>query len=90
MQALIDPKAQVQYISAWTTEVPYEPIYATYPNGERVCQVADVSFPVAQPLFWVDCENDVLADQFYYDSSDKTIKPIDNAPYPGHKGLQTV
>ena len=37
-------------------------------TGYRVAQVDSESFEVAQPLFWVDCTDDVKADQ--------TIKPI--------------
>lgn len=44
-------------------------------TGFRVAQVADNQFDVASPLFWVDCSNDVKADQFWYDPSDETIKP---------------
>lgn len=50
---------------------PIEPREAGY----RVAQVADNQFDVASPLFWVDCSNDVKADQFWYDPSDETIKP---------------
>lgn len=47
-------------------------------TGYRVAQVepdADI-FPVADTLFWVSCADDVVADQFWYDPSDETIKPI--------------
>jgi hypothetical protein len=45
-------------------------------SGYRVAEVASVDFPVAQPLFWVDCANDVVADQFWYDPETQTIKPV--------------
>lgn len=47
--------------------------------GYRVAQVIsdDAIFPVAEPdLFWASCANEVIADQFWYDPSDQTIKPI--------------
>jgi hypothetical protein len=44
-------------------------------TGFRVAQIADNQFDVAPPFFWVDCSNDVKADQFWYDPSDETIKP---------------
>ena len=47
-------------------------------TGYRVAQVeqdADI-FPVASTLFWVDCANDVVADQFWFDPQDQTIKPV--------------
>lgn len=46
-------------------------------TGYRVAQVeADANvFVVSDDLFWVDCADDVVADQFWYDPSDETIKP---------------
>lgn len=51
-------------------------------TGYRVAQVEQQEFEVAPPLFWVDCANDVVADQFWYDPSDQTIKPIPVPPEP--------
>jgi hypothetical protein len=45
-------------------------------TGYRVAQVEQKEFEVAEPLFWVSCANDVVADQFWYDPADQTIKPI--------------
>lgn len=47
-------------------------------SGYRVAQVElDTNiFPVADALFWVSCSNDVIADQFWFDPSDETIKPV--------------
>lgn len=45
-------------------------------TGYRVAQVENQEFEVAEPLFWVSCANDVVADQFWYDPTDQTIKPI--------------
>jgi hypothetical protein len=45
-------------------------------TGYRVAQVEQQEFEVALPLFWVDCADDVVADQFWYDPVDQTIKPI--------------
>jgi hypothetical protein len=44
--------------------------------GYRVAEVSAVEFNVSQPLFWVDCAEDIMADQFWYDPVDKIIKPI--------------
>jgi len=47
-------------------------------TGFRVAQVepdADI-FPVASTLFWVDCADDVVADQFWFDPVDQAIKPV--------------
>jgi hypothetical protein len=45
-------------------------------TGYRVAEVEPADFPVAQPLFWTDCADDVVADQFWYDPETQTIKPI--------------
>jgi hypothetical protein len=47
-------------------------------TGYRVAQVVSDSaeFGVAEPLFWVSCGNEIVADQYWYDPSDQTIKPI--------------
>lgn len=47
-------------------------------TGYRVAQVEQDAniFPVASTLFWVDCADDVLADQFWFDPQDQTIKPV--------------
>lgn len=46
-------------------------------NGYRIAQVEpdNNTFPVAEGLFWVNCQDDCVADQFWYDPQDKTIKP---------------
>jgi len=51
-------------------------------TGYRVAQVEQQEFEVAEPLFWVTCANDVFADQFWYDPSDQTIKPIPKPEEP--------
>ena len=84
-QALIDPTTTVQYISSWkaaTPTMPAMPIYSTYPNSARVCQVEPDAniFPVAEPFFWMPCADNVVADEFYYDTVNKVINPIVNAP----------
>jgi hypothetical protein len=50
-------------------------------TGYRVAQVEQQEFEVASPLFWVSCATDVVADQFWYDPTDQTIKPFP-APEP--------
>jgi hypothetical protein len=42
--------------------------------GDRVAEVTSIVFPVASPLFWVDCADDVVADQFY--CADGKILPV--------------
>lgn len=50
--------------------------------GERVAQVEpdDKTFPIAQPLFWTDCPDDCVADQWYYINGACT--PIPQPPAP--------
>jgi len=45
-------------------------------TGYRVAQVEPENkiFEVGSPLFWTECNDNVLADQFWYDPSDKLIK----------------
>ena len=47
-------------------------------TGFRVAQVEpdENTFPVADGLFWVDCADDVVADQFWYDPNDQEVKPF--------------
>ncbi len=78
-------ETNIQYISGWTESNPPRAIFATYLNSYRVAQVSNTEFAVYHTLFWVDCADDVVADEFYYDTSNQTIKPIVNAPYPTQK-----
>lgn len=58
---------------------PNEIVYLPDGNtGERVAQVSSSDFPVANPLFWTDCADDVVADQFYWDGTQ--ILPIPAPP----------
>lgn len=47
--------------------------------GQRIAEVSEIAFEVAPPLFWMDCANDVRADQWYYDP---TTQQIDPTPQP--------
>jgi hypothetical protein len=79
-KALISPnESPIKHIVAW---VDKKAIYEDYPNSCRVAEVENNSFDVAPPLFWVDCADNVVADQFYYDTQTQTINPVVNAPYP--------
>ena len=74
MKALINPNEETKYISSWNDK---KPIYTVL--GQRVCEVTENEFPVADPLFWIDCKNDVKADYYYYDTTTQSIliKPDD-------------
>ena len=57
-----------------------EPVFDYLYNqvGVRVAQVCldGETFPVAEDLEWVDCADNVVADQFLYSAEDQSIKPI--------------
>ena len=57
-------------------------------TGYRVAEIEPQTFEVASPLFWVDCADDVVADQFWYDPADQTIKPMPE-PEPEPEPEQT-
>lgn len=65
-------------------------------TGFRVAEVCAQSFEVAQPLFWVDCADDVVADQFWFDPADATFKqfpepePVEGVVQPISQGSQTL
>jgi len=82
--ALISPnESPIKYVSGWTTDTPPEPILTPIENSCRVAEVEDQTFEVALPLFWTPCDNDVVADQWYYNTDDKEIYPIpEPAPPP--------
>lgn len=83
-QALIDIATTVQYCSGWElVNNKYVPIITTIENSARVCEVIDQPFPVASPLFWTECDDNILADQWYYNTaSSNIIKVPDPAPKP--------
>lgn len=64
-------------------------------TGYRVAQVepdANV-FAVAEALFWTACADDVVADKFWYDPTDNTIKAIPEpivSAQPSTEGAQTL
>lgn len=35
-------------------------------SGFRVAEVSAQDFPVSDPLFWVDCPDTIVADEFWY------------------------
>ncbi len=55
-------------------------------SGYRVAQVEDTEniFDVAGELHWIDCADDVVADQFYFDTVQNLIleKPVPPPPPP--------
>jgi len=63
---------------------PLEPVY-NYDDppqkiGDRVAEVADAEFPVAPPFFWVDCNDNIVADKFYWNEG--LFYPVPEPPPP--------
>lgn len=64
--------------------------------GWRVAETAAQEFPVYKTLFWVDCDDAVEADQWYYDNADSTIKvkptpePVVPPDQPASQGTQDL
>lgn len=84
MKALISPNEISPYIESWTYNTArnvWDPVFADVPDSWRVAQVQEETFEVAEPLFWTDCANDVVADEWYYQTSTGAILPIP-APAP--------
>jgi hypothetical protein len=85
MKALISPsEAPIFHVVGWTSTAPYQPISEEYPNSCRVAQVEpdDQTFPVGGDVFWTDCSDNCVADQWYYDTVSQTVNIIVNAPKP--------
>ena len=70
---------------------PNEPVYSYDGSliGQRVADVVSASFSVAEPLFWVSCDDDVQADQFYWNGDNilaipkREVAPIEVVPNGG-------
>ena len=88
MKALISPnETPVRYISSWVLNAKtqkYNPVYSDYENSCRIAQVVEDSqtFPIAEPMFWTDCADNILADDFYYQTTTTQMLPVVNEPYP--------
>jgi len=95
-KALISKIEVPQHISSWqqiynvdkdtpvdeNTPKSWDPVYTDIPNAYRVSEVRADEFEVHPSFFWVDCDDTVVADDYYYDHSDSTIKEITHAPQP--------
>jgi hypothetical protein len=96
-QALIDPNTIVNFISSWneyksnTGKTIYTPVYSTYDNSARVCQTESEgnTFPVSSPLFWTTCDDNVIADRFWYSTSNNTFNLIVNEPVSSNNSQPT-
>jgi hypothetical protein len=83
MKALIESSSYPQKISGWaydSASKKFLEIWETIPDTSRVAQVSKESFEVAPPLFWVECGNSVVADEWYYDNATAAILPMPSPP----------
>jgi len=65
MFALISPNEQ-----AWSNGSMTQPSVLL---GQRVAQVSAAEFPVAPPLFWLSCAEDVKAETHYFSPNTQQI-----------------
>lgn len=94
--ALISPNEKVVVISAWEESADgYVPTYLEV--GDRVAHVSGAKFDVAQPLFWVECPDEVTAEQYCYKDatfaaipSDEDCPPQPTLEQPISQGAQTL
>lgn len=86
MKALISPnESPIKYVSEWIETNPKTPIFSIYENSCRVAEICNTEFEVAPSLFWVDCANEVVADEFYFDTVTNKILPVVNVLKPLEK-----
>jgi hypothetical protein len=87
MKALISPNELFTYtwVTSWKQEagkwVPNTRDSIT--NCQRVAEVEPDNkvFEVAQPLYWLDCSEDCVADLWYFKDNQIQLKPQD-VPQP--------
>jgi hypothetical protein len=62
--ALIDPSAEIFNYDDLSIKL-----------GLRIAEVADQIFPVADPLFWVEVSDDIIADLWYWNGAVAVLTP---------------
>jgi hypothetical protein len=86
MKALISPNevSNYSYISSWNqVGNVWQPVYSEILNCQRVAQVEpdNQAFPIAEPLYWFDCPDNCVADEWYFKDGQCYVKP-QNVPQP--------
>lgn len=83
--ALIDPNSPVSYVTGWADKTL---VFSVIPNSARVCQVVSdgSEFPIAEPLTWVECDDQVVADQFYFEVTTNEFLAVPVPPPPVSQG----
>ena len=98
MKALISPNEvfNYSYISSWNEVTGvWTPVYSEILNCQRVAQVEpdNQTFPVAEPLYWFDCPDNCVPDDWYFKDGQVAVKPQDAPnpnPQPVSQGTQTL
>jgi hypothetical protein len=67
--AQVDIRQPAKYISGW---IGNQPIYTEISNGSCIVDVQPETYPVGDPLFWVECSDDVQPWTWYYDAVSQT------------------
>lgn len=89
-EAMISPEEIVTYQTGWDeSKTPPEAIYTT---GWRVAQVEPEgqTFPMAEPIFWTPCADDVEQDTWFYIPETKQIIAVPPQPLPPPNGIQPI
>lgn len=58
--------------------------------GVRVCEIQQQEFEIALPLFWVDCNESVVVDQYCYNDGSFIEVPQLTPIQPTVDGAQTL
>lgn len=56
-------------------------------DGQRIAQVADKDFPVAPPMFWTDCDDDVTPETHYWREKSVTQNPAPIIAPPSQRDI---
>lgn len=64
-------------------------------TGYRVAQVQEAVFPVSEALYWVECADNIVADEYFFNLETNSIEltPIpeqQNIQQPVVEGAQTL
>lgn len=73
-RALISPNEIPQYVADWKSQS--RPVLQPVPEAHRVVAVLPQDFSVSEPFFWVDCNDNVEPDLYYYQTTTHTILPM--------------
>ena len=76
-KALISPnETRIDYVSSWeVVDGEYSPVITPIDNACRVVAVVEINeeHSVSPPLYWIDCDDNVKADDYYFNTTNNTI-----------------